>query len=148
MIGLEVRVDVSDAERVFKRLTDPALDREMAEAVADEVVLPALAKYPPKSGKPQPPRSAAQRRKVFALIKEGKIPYQRTGRTGRSYTKQPTAQGVDVASNLPSAQYTRGPGQAAYHRGNWDTHEELAEKLEGDAALAATAVIVEAIGGL
>lgn len=145
MIDLKITINVDDTLRALDRLDEDRLRPKIANAVADEDVIPALRKYPTPSRRPQPPRSAAQRRKVFALIKAGEIPYQRTGKTGMSYHKVATSQGVDVTSDLASAAYTRGPGQAPYHKGTWPSHEELADSLSADAALTATGVIVSEI---
>lgn len=149
-IDIRITVDASDALRALARLEEDKLRPLIANAVADEDVLPALMKYPPASGKPMRFQSPAQRRAFFAKLRSGAIsvPYQRTGRLGRSFQKQPTPQGVDVTSQLAYAPYVRGPGQAAYHSGNWDTLETLASSLEGDAALTATGVIVAEIGGI
>lgn len=148
MIDLHITVDATDALRALERLDEDKLRPKIANAVADEDVLPALHKYPPPSRKPMP-MTPKQRRAFFAKLRSGAItvPYQRTGRYGRSFEKHPTAQGVDVSSQLAYAPYVRGPGQAAYHRGNWDDLEALAQSLEGDAALTATGVIVSEIGG-
>lgn len=148
MIDVTLQIDVAAVKAALDRLDDPHLPSIIAQAIADEDVIPALQKYPPQSRKPQPFVSAQQRRAFFAKLRSGEIsvPYHRTGRTGSSYTKQAIPDGVVVSSSLPSAAYTRGPGQAAYHKGTWPTHETLAQQLEGDAALTATGVIVKAIG--
>lgn len=147
MIGLDVKIDVADVLRILDKIDDPALARKIAEAVADEDVLPALQKYPPQSGKPMR-MTPKQRAWFFAQLRAGAIsvPYQRTGRYGQSFQKQPASNGVSVVSGLSYAPFVRGPGQAAYHKGNWDTLEQLAESLEADAALTATGVIVDEIG--
>lgn len=148
MIGLDVKIDVADALRILDKIDDPALVRKIAEAVADEDVKPALAKYPPRSGKKMQWASDAQRRGFFARLRAGAItvPYQRTGDYGRSFQKQPISNGIALVSGLAYAPYVRGPGQAAYHKGNWTTLDELAQSLEADAALTATGVIVDEIG--
>ena len=147
MIDVSVKVDASAAQRVLDAVADKRLKRTIAEAIADEDVLPALHKYPPASGKKMQWVSDRQRRFVMASIAQGSIqvPYHRSGRTGSSYAKQDISDGITVVSGLPSAEYTRGPDQAAYFRGVWDTHEDIAAALEGDAILTATGVIVEAI---
>lgn len=149
MIDAKITIDASAAQRALSKLDDPAVKRDMAEAVADENVLPALsqANYPPPSGKPMQFVSDKQRRGFFAKLRSGQIqvPYGRTGRTGASYTKQVIADGVAVTSGLASAEYTRGPGQAAYHRDTWQTHEEIAQSLEGEAAQTALQVLLDAV---
>jgi hypothetical protein len=149
MIGVKITVDATEALRILERVTSPALPGKIANAVADEDVLPALRTYPSPSGKKQGFKSDKSRRFFFAALADGKIdvPYRRTGRTASSYQKQTTGDGVDVVSSLPSAVYTRGTPQAAYFKGVWETHEALSKSLEGDATLTATGVIVSEIAG-
>jgi hypothetical protein len=150
VIGVKITIDATEALRILERVTSPALPGKIANAVADEDVLPALRTYPSPSGKKQGFKSDKSRRFFFAALADGKIdvPYRRTGRTAASYQKQTTGDGVDVASSLPSAVYTRGTPQAAYFKGVWETHDQLALKLTDDAALTATGVIVAEIAGL
>lgn len=147
MIDVKIVVDAQQALALLERVTSPALPGKIANAVADEDVLPALRTYPSPSGKPQGFKSDKSRRYFFAALRSGKIdvPYRRTGKTAASYQKQTTGDGVDVVSSLPSAVYTRGTPQAAYFKGVWPSHEDLARSLEADAALTATGVIVSEI---
>lgn len=144
MFDIKITIDTKKALDILQKATSPALPGKIANAVADEDVLPALHKYPPQSGKPMP-MTTKQRRAFFAKLRSGaiQVPYRRTGAFGRSFQKEQTAKGVDLVSNLAYAPYVRGPGQAAYHKGNWDTLEVLTESLEGEAALTATGVIVK-----
>lgn len=148
MIDLKVTINVDDAMAALDKLEEDRLRLKIANAVADEDVLPALRKYPTPSRKKQPFKSAKSRRFFFAALRSGKIevPYQRSGATGMSYEKRETAQGIDVTSDRPSAIYTRGTPQAAYFKGTWETHEQVASSLIGDAALTAAGVIVSEIG--
>lgn len=148
VVDLSVKIDAADALKALDAISDPSVPRQIAEKVANDVVLPNLAKYPRASGKKQPFRSDKSRRFFFAALADGamEVPYQRSGDTGASYEKQNITDGIALVSSLPSAEYTRGPGQAAYHKGNWPTHAEIAAQSEGDAALVATAVLVEIIG--
>ena len=148
MVDLSVKIDAADALKALDAVSDPSVAQRIAEKVADDVVLPNLAKYPRASGKKQSFKSDKSRRFFFAALADGSIdvPYQRSGDTGASYEKQGLADGIALVSSLPSAEYTRGPGQATYHKGTWPTHEEIAQQSEGDAALVATAVLVEIIG--
>lgn len=147
MIDVRITVDATEALRILEKASSPALPGKIANAVADEDVLPALRTYPSPSGKKQGFKSDKSRRWFFAALADGKIdvPYRRTGKTAASYHKQTTGDGVDVTSSLPSAVYTRGTPQAAYFKGTWETHEALAKNLELDAALTATGVIVSEI---
>lgn len=148
MLDTKITIDASAALAVLQAIQDPAMRERMAERVADEVVLPALAKYPEQSHKKMEWKSAKQRAYVMAAIRSGdiQVPYVRTGDYGASFQKQPFADGLALVSNLSYAPFVRGPGQAEYHKGNWTTLEDLADQLELDAALAALAEIVETIG--
>lgn len=150
MIDLSLTIDVRQALAALQALDIGALTPKIANAVADEDVIPALHKYPSQSGKKMQWASDKQRRFVMAAIRRGdiQVPYRRTGDYGNSFMKQPTSDGVALVSNLSYAPFVRGPGQAEYHRGTWDTLEELADGLEADAALTATGVIVDEIGSI
>lgn len=147
---IDIKIDVTDVQAVLAAIADDANKQRIAERVADDVVLPALSrdKYPSPSGAPMHFVSAKQRAYVMAAIRSGaiKVPYQRTGDTGASYQKSPIADGVTVVSSKASAEFTRGPGQAAYHKGNWPTHEDVATSLEGEAAKVATDEMTAIIG--
>lgn len=148
MLDISVKIDASAAQAALDRVSDTGNPQRIAEAVADQVVIPNLAKYPAPSGRPMKWKSEKQRRFVMAAIADGSIdvPYQRTGDTGASYEKVPISDGLALQSPLPSAEYTRGPGQAEYFKGTWPTHEDIAAQSESDAALVATAELVEIIG--
>lgn len=148
MVDLSVKVDVSQAKEAMDRVSDQGNPQRIANAVADQVVIPNLAKYPPQSGKKQPFKSEKSRRFFFAALSDGSltVPYHRTGDLGASYEKVEHSDGLSLISPLPSAEFTRGPGQAEYHKNTWITHEEIALQSESDAALVATAEYVEIIG--
>lgn len=142
------KIDLSDLISKINSLTDADLMREIAQAVADEAVVPELAKEPFRSGKKQPFRSDKSRRFFFAALREGQIqvPYVRTGAIGIS-EKHPTSSGMDVVVPAAYSDLVRTAGkQAAYHAGTWPTDEDIAQKIEGDTAeLIATARVVEAL---
>lgn len=139
-------IDVSDLENKFASLDEKALVREIATDIADEAVIPEMAKYPSPSGKRQPFRSDRSRRFFFAALKRGQInvPYRRTGKTGQT-TKQTTAAGVDVVSQAPYSDKVRTKGkQYKYLEGTWPTTDEIAQKIEGgDADAIATAAVIK-----
>lgn len=145
MIDIKVTIDTRAVLDMLEKADGKALREKMANAVADDVVLPALHKYPTPSRKKMQWASDKARRFFFAQLRAGaiQVPYRRTGEYGRSFQKQTIPDGVALVSHLAYAPYVRGPGQAAYHKGTWDDLETLALSLEADAALAATAVIVE-----
>lgn len=150
MVDLSVTIDAADALKALDRASDPHNAQRIADDVADQVVIPNLAKYPTASGKRMKWKSEKQRRFVMAAIRSGdiEVPYHRTGNLSASYQKQPLADGLALVSNAAYAGYVRGggPDQAEYHKGNWHTHEQIAQASEGDAALVATATMVEIIG--
>lgn len=106
--------------------------------------------YPPPTGKPLPVyytrtrkdgssfkskfKSARQQGKVMALIKEGKVPYKRTGQLGRSFTSgiqsvTNTDVTVSVGTNLGYAPYVIDRyRQSHYHAGNWQTLQSDVER--------------------
>lgn len=153
---LDIKVDTAEAEALLNRVADmDAMVRKIANAIADDLVLPALVKAPSPSGKKMQFVSAKQRAYVIWAIKQGiiNVPYRRTGDYGRSFEKQPNSTGMSLVSGLSYAPYVRGPGsgggdpQAAYHKGNWDTLDTLAEQLEPQARDVAEQVIVKEIAG-
>lgn len=79
-------------------------------------------------------KSLAQQRKVFSLIKAGKVPRRRTGQLGRSITSRADVAGeglvmVRVGSNLTYAPYVISRlMQSHYHMGTWDTIESDIER--------------------
>lgn len=96
--------------------------------------------YPPASGKPLPLhytrrrkdgstykskfKSLKQQRKVMSLVKNGKVPYRRTGTLGKSITSTAQLSGngvtVTVGSKLKSAPYViDAERQSHYHKGTW-----------------------------
>lgn len=139
-------IDTTDLEQKIKGIDGPGFVREVAAAVADEAVIPEMAKYPGPSGKKQPFRSAQSRKFFFAALKRGQItvPYRRTGRTGQT-TKQDTNSGVDVVSVAPYSDKVRTKGkQYKYLEGTWPTTDEIAQKIEsGDADAIATAAVIK-----
>lgn len=104
---------------------------------AEQLVSP----YPPASGNPLPLwytrqrkdgttykskfKSMKQQRKVMMLIKQGKVPYRRSGSLGKSILSKATAEGtgivvVAVGSNLTYAPYVIDKTlQSHYHMGTW-----------------------------
>jgi hypothetical protein len=144
-----VTIDASDLIAKINALgSDGQLARDIADAVADEAVIPELAKAPMRSGKKQPFRTAKQRAFFFAALKDGRIevPYRRTGKIGMS-EKHPTSNGVDVTVPAKYSDLVRTKKkQAGYHQGNWPTDQDIAKKIEGDTAeLIGTAAVMDAL---
>jgi len=95
-----------------------------------------LSKYPPARRRKQPFKTAKQRRFFFAALADGRIrvPYQRTGRLGRSWRAGVTMTGggltLTVGNTTAYAPYVQGSQQSGYHRGNWKTVSELSQNEE------------------
>lgn len=132
--------------KAFDALRDPAT-YAAAAAEAAEPLRRALTRYPSRRRGPLPgfPRSGRQRRKVHALVREGKIPYKRTGRLGRSWRIEAGDSGVRLVNDAPYAARVQQAGQQAlYHRvSGWPTVESVAEEQAGTAA-AIMARVIEA----
>lgn len=144
-----ISLDMSDVIQKLNSLTDGDFVRDVAEAVADEAVVPELAKEPFRAmHKKMIFTSAKQRAFVMAAIRRGdiQVPYVRTGQIGIS-EKHQTSSGVDVVVPAPYSDLVRTKGkQARYHEGTWPTDEDIAQKIESDTAeLIATAKVIEAL---
>lgn len=140
-------LDLSQAAPLLARTA-----QTFSPAVADDILLVAgrrvgvkaeelVSPYPPVSGKALPLfytrtrkdgttyqskfKSLKQQRKVFALVKEGKVPYRRTGTLGKSITSEaavfaPGVVNVRIGSRLAYAMYVIDEQlQSHYHLGNW-----------------------------
>lgn len=144
---ISIIVDTSDLTNKLNLLNTDALARDIADAVADEAVIPEGAKYPAAQHKPQPFVSAKQRRAFFAKLRSGAItvPYVRSGRLGGSAQKQPFTNGVAVSWAAPYSDIVIGERQGAYFD-FWPNVTKIAQKIESDTAeLIATAQTIEAL---
>jgi len=144
-----VKLDLSDLIQKLNGITNTDLARDIAQKVADEAVVPELAKEPFRTThKKMPFTSAKQRAFVMAAIRTGdiQVPYVRTGKIGMS-EKHQTSNGIDVVVPAEYSDLVRTKGrQARYHEGTWDTTEDIAQKIESDTAeLIGTAAVLEAL---
>lgn len=152
MLTLSIQITgIDDVERVFAKLTSPAMPGVIAARVAKEVVLPKLAQYPPASRKKQPFVSSQQRKYFFAALRSGAlvVPYRRSGALGRpdNWAQVQTGNTRTLTSRQAYSDLVRGDKkQAAYFKGVWPTVSQVAAACSADAALVATAVLVETIG--
>jgi len=150
MINFKLTIDVDEVLRLLSQDMD-RIRADIAERIADEVVIPKLAQSPAPSHRAQKFVSAKQRRFFFAALRKGQIvvPYRRTGALSGSWGKQPFGGGVAVRSSADYAELVMGVGgkQATYHRGTWPTLDQVAQSVETEAALTATAVLVEKFRG-
>ena len=144
-----VKIDTSDLVKKMNELTGGAFASDLVNAVADEAVIPELAKEPFRTpGKKMIFVSAKQRAFVIAAIRTGdiQVPYQRTGKIGETQ-KHVTTSGVDVVVPAPYSDLVRTKGkQARYHEGTWPTTDEIAREIESDEAeLIGTAYVMDAL---
>ena len=143
-------LDISDVLQKLNALgSDEQLAREIALKVADEAVIPELAKEPYRATRKKMIfKSAKQRAFVMAGIRKGtlEVPYRRTGKIGIS-EKHPTSNGLDVVVPVGYSDLVRTKGkQADYHNPLWPTTDQIAAKLEGDVVeVIGTAAVVEAL---
>ena len=144
-----VKFDTSDVIAKLNSLTDGDFARDVAQAVADEAVIPELAKEPFRATRKKMIFvSNKQRAFVMAAIRRGdiQVPYVRTGRIGIS-EKHQTTNGIDVVVPAEYSDLVRTAGkQARYHEGTWPTDEDIAQKIESDTAeVIATAHVIAAL---
>lgn len=148
MIDIKLTIDVAEALRALDAIDQGGWARQVGAHIAGEEVIPRLRTYPPPSGRPQPPKSAKQRRKVFALIKAGKIPYHRTSKLAVGWDFKTTSlYQTTVKNSVGYVDLVQGANQAPYHRGTWPTVDLVAENVEntGAAQRVAERVIQEEI---
>lgn len=149
MIDAIITIDVQQARDALARVADPALIQRMAERIDREVLNGALAQYPQPSRAKQPFASDASRRFFFAALRSGHItvPYRRTGDLGANWERIPSSDGLTLRSTMPYGALVRSAQeQARYFKGTWPTDQQIALEREADAALAATAELIETIG--
>jgi hypothetical protein len=117
-------VTITGADRVAALLAKPLTAPIEAGLVAVGAELQnELAPYPGRSGKPQPPKSARQRRFLHALGRRGGIPYRRTGDTGRSWTLSKGSLRVTLANRSAHAKWVYGG--SPYHGDTWKQIPEV-----------------------
>jgi hypothetical protein len=80
-------------------------------------------------------KSDKQRRKVFALLREGKIPYQRTGKYMDAWQIENVPNGYRLITRGPRASVAKwisgdayGGSQAKIHQGRWAIARDVAEE--------------------
>lgn len=144
MSDFDFRIDARDIEKAAKNMShvETILTEEMRQSMNESLAYAEdfLAKYPPKPvGFHMIFKSAKQRRKVFALIREGLIPYKRTGKLGQGWTTNVRVMVTSIRGVLgnirPYARLVQDElKQARVHRGRWPTVQMLkrtpAKKIE------------------
>lgn len=144
-----VKLDLSDLIAKLNSLTDGDFTRDVADAVAEQAVIPELAKEPFRTTRKKMIFvSNKQRAFVMAAIRTGdiQVPYVRTGQIGIS-EKHQTSNGVDVVVPAEYSDLVRTRGkQAKYHQDLWDDDVTIAERIESDTAeLIGTAAVLAAL---
>lgn len=137
-VDVKISVDAEAALRVLGMSVEEGLGNRIADAIAEEQVLPRGRKYPAPSRKKQPFKSAKQRRYFFAALRSGKItvPYVRTQGLAANTSKQRLGlTGMAVKFTRPYAKFVIGDQdeQADYHKGTWTTVTGMAQEIEADA---------------
>ena len=142
-------IDTSDLLKKLDSLTGGTFVHDVAEAVADEAVIPELAKEPFRTTRKKMQFvSNKQRAFVMAAIRDGRIevPYRRTGAIGIS-EKHQTSNGIDVVVPVEYSDLVRTKGkQAKYHDPLWPTTDEISARLEADVVeVIGTAAVIKAL---
>ena len=129
-------VRIEGLDRVIRKLDklEANLFKPMTKATAH--IQEKMADYPPASGKPQPFKTDRQRRYFFWALREGliTIPYRRTGTLGRKWThrvERGGRRGVVGNNTAYGPLVQSGDQQAGYHRGTWQTDQEVADREAG-----------------
>lgn len=111
--------------------------REMFDTTRRAVMLVQdQARYPPPSRAPMQFKSDKQRRYVMMLVRQGKVPYRRTGTLGRTIGTEVRALGAvtigAIGTNTVYAPHVIDTKrQARYHTGTWFTLQGLIRKNAG-----------------
>lgn len=142
---IRIEIDAADAEQKLSKLDTRALARKIADEVDADLLQPALRNAPAARPQRQPFVSDKQRRKVMAMVREGRIPYMRSGRATNigNWPKQETPDGLSRTGEFSYAELLRGPQQARYHAGNWSTVDQMAQDVEAKAEAPATAALLD-----
>lgn len=139
-----------DIDKALKKIAQLAPDR-VVEAALDAGATEAydlLQRYPPRQYRPNPPRSARQRRLLHALAREGKIPYRRTGNLRQKLIiVKPSAATRVVANTASYRRYVWGLPQAAVHAGVWPTVDDAREAAAKEMRAALADLVVQAARG-
>ena len=119
----------------LEKIVPEALAQVIGVAVGEEA-RNIISVYPSASRKSQPFKSAQSRRFFFAALKRGEIevPYRRGGKgsqgLGRRWVVNPTSSGAEVTNSASYAALVQSKQeQAAYHRGNWQTDQDVATQM-------------------
>jgi uncharacterized protein YjhX (UPF0386 family) len=144
---MQITIDLRSAYLLLsalrpERIVNAALDAG-ATAAYD-----LLQRYPPRQYRPNPPRSARQRRLLHALAREGKIPYRRTGNLRQKLIiVKPSAATRVVANTASYRRHVWGHPQAAVHAGVWPTVDDAREAAAKEMRAALADLVVQAARG-
>ena len=142
-MGFTIQITADhDAMERFKRnlegIPNDELKKRIADAVAQEGVIPRARYYPPEPGRPQPFKTTKQRRAFFAMLRDGriKVPYPRTNRL-RNAWQQVNGDPFTVSNDTRYATLVQGQKneQARYHeQTGWFTVERIAQETQDNDA--------------
>ena len=127
------------------------LVRLIGDAVARDGAMKRITNYPPRMYRPQPFKTAAQRRWFFANLRDGTltVPYERTYRLRAGWMVAATATGAEVYNPTPYAGIVQGEPQSGYFQGKgWLNTTFVAQQTEAQDApyLAAGAASLWIVG--
>lgn len=145
-MGITMRVEINRQAlarvvRGISALASNDINLPICGAIANQVLIPALRIYPPQRRQRMIGMSERQRRALFAHMRRGTItvPYRRTYRLREGW--RPVGDGKRVQNLVPYARFVQGdPGQARYHRGNWNTVTQIAQEVSRMPALRAAGI--------
>lgn len=151
-MSIQVNISIDEAalqkiDNLLRTFPGDQLPLMIATKIIQEGALPRARYYPPAPGRPQPFKTAKQRRAFFAMVRNGQIrvPYQRTMALFNGW--QQSSDGFSLENNTKYAFLVQGGRneQAKYHEETgWFTVERIAdETMENDAVPLATAAVVE-----
>lgn len=126
---VSISYDVNGATRVNNSLRTLATkNRKITDKVVGQWAKETRAKvkgtkYPPQTNKPQPFKTAKQRRFFFWALANGiiTVPYRRTGRLANSWSARQNSLGNwSIANSTSYAHWVVDrSSQSGYHAGNW-----------------------------
>ncbi|MDD5001487.1 MAG: hypothetical protein PHO55_10960 [Thiomonas arsenitoxydans] len=136
----DLQAQFQELRDILSSASTEAILRDVGRVVGEEVIS-LIGEYPPASGNELPLyytrvdakgrsykskfKSLRQQRRVFALIREGKVPYRRTGTLGKSLTWDIESSSAErvvvvVGTNIPYGPLVYDEErQSHYHRGTW-----------------------------
>lgn len=134
-------IKLEGLDRLRSKLDRAASRQTLIDASREALtfVLENMPPYPTPSRRPMQFVSERQRRYVMMLVREGKVPYQRTGDIEDSFVGKIHGVGNDVVASITNAS-AHAPyvidrrRQARYHSGTWWTLQDVIGRMRGKVA--------------